>query len=262
MNSTTLTSPDACALVIGDFFDSVFSRIEGWRAAVEDYTGRRAGLVHRTGIDRLVEGRVAPELAGEELPIIGAGFVAAPGFIADAHWHLAWWLGGANSFRLGPGKPRIRRLDTIEDPASDRFRDYTTLEWWRVPRRTGQRHITGPYVDYLCTDEYTLTLTTPVFHGGEMIGVAGADLYVKDVERALLPPLRSVGPDATLVNASGRVLVSANAHVATGSLVRTSAAARRTGEGANGSVHLPVPPHDGPPAFACGDTGLIMLAGR
>ncbi|TFD48627.1 hypothetical protein E3T46_14390 [Cryobacterium sp. Hh11] len=38
----------------------------------------------------------------------------------------------------------------------------------------GRRHVTGPYVDYLCTDEYTLTLTLPVYRGGtELIAVVG-----------------------------------------------------------------------------------------
>lgn len=243
MTSTTMTSLEECAGVVGELFESVYSRIEAWRAVIDAYTAR-VGSVTRSGIDDLVGSTVAHDLTTHQLPIIGAGFVAAPGFVADAHWHLAWWLGDANTFGLGSTTPHVRRLDTVEDPSSDRFRDYTTLEWWRVPLRTGRRHITGPYVDYLCTDEYTLTLTVPVFSGSRMIGVAGADLYVTDVERALLPPLRSVGPSATLVNGSGRVLVSTNAHIATGSVVRN---APSTGD----SAGLP-----------CGDTELLLLAGR
>lgn len=243
MTSTTLTTVEDCAGVVGELFDSVYARIEEWRAAIEAYTTANGGTVNRSGIDRLVEKSVMHHLGTHRLPIIGAGFVAAPGFVSDAHWHLAWWLGDANTFGIGRATPSIRRLDTVEDPTSERFRDYTTLEWWRIPQRTGRRHITGPYVDYLCTDEYTLTLTVPAFSGGQMIGVAGADLYVKDVERALLPPLRGVGPDATLVNASGRVLASTNAHVATGSVMRSIA-------------------HDRGAAVACGDTGFSIFVGR
>lgn len=242
MTSTTMMSVEDCAGVVAEFFVSVYARIDEWRAAIEAYTSARNGTVARSGIDSLVETIVAHDLADHQLPIVGAGFVAAPGFVPDAEWHLAWWLGDANTFGVGTERPGIRRLETVEDPSSDRFRDYTTLEWWRVPRKTGRRHITGPYVDYLCTDEYTLTLTVPVFSGTEMIGVAGADLYVKDVERALLPPLRTVGPDTTLVNASGRVLVSTDPHVATGSVVRSAS-----------------PLQDGGAAVPCGDTGLFMF---
>jgi hypothetical protein len=164
------------------------------------------------------------DLSRDGALIIGAGFVAQPGFIPDAPWHLAWWLGHANTFGVtGPAKPELRRLVAVEDEHSESFRDYTTLEWWRVPATTHERHITGPYVDYLCTDDYTLTSTTPAFRDGEMIGVVGADLYVNDVERALLPAVRGAGRRAALVNASGRVVVASDSSRPTGSLIRREA---------------------------------------
>jgi hypothetical protein len=51
------------------------------------------------------------------------------------------------------GLGELRRLEVVEDPQSESFRDYTMLEWWRMPERTGHRHIMGPYVNYLCTDD-------------------------------------------------------------------------------------------------------------
>ena len=150
--------------------------------------------------------------------------VASPGFISDAHWHLAWWLGHANTFGMGSADPTLRRLEAEEDPTSESFRDYTTLEWWRVPAATLAPHITGPYVDYLCTDDYTLTLTMPVMHGARMIGVAGADLYVNDIERTLLPRVRAIGGTATIINASRRVVVSTDTHRPTGSILRADVA--------------------------------------
>ena len=36
------------------------------------------------------------------------------------------------------GPAGIRRLATIDDPSNDQFRDYTTLEWWRVPGAHGR----------------------------------------------------------------------------------------------------------------------------
>lgn len=214
----SVTAQTDSVAIIDSTFENVFALIDGWRTAIERHV---KGDVDVTGIDALVEELVVPDLSRDGALIIGAGFVAQPGFIPDAPWHLAWWLGHANTFGwTGPAVPELRRLIAIEDEQSESFRDYTTLEWWRVPATTHERHITGPYVDYLCTDDYTLTSTTPAFRDGEMIGVVGADLYVNDIERALLPAVRGAGRRAALVNASGRVVVASDSSRATGSLIR------------------------------------------
>jgi hypothetical protein len=211
-----------CVNAIDRTFDGVFARIDAWRTLIEAYVDQHDGAPTVDGIDRVVESITVPELSVDGALVIGAGFVAVPGFLADAEWHLAWWLGHANTFGIGSADPSVRRLVAEEDPASESFRDYTTLEWWRVPTTTGARHITGPYVDYLCTDDYTLTLTVPAYHRDQLIGVVGADLYVNDVERALLAHLRGFDA-ATIINASGRVVVSTDPHRPTGSLLRTTA---------------------------------------
>lgn len=212
------TETDAVA-VVDQTFEDVFALIDGWRVAIESHVA--ASEVDVAGIDALVEKLVVPDLSRDGALIIGAGFVAQPGFIPDAPWHLAWWLGHQNTFGVtGPAAPELRRLIAVEDEQSESFRDYTTLEWWRVPASTHQRHITGPYVDYLCTDDYTLTSTMPAFRDGDMIGVVGADLYVNDIERTLLPAVRGAGRRAALVNASGRVVVASDSSRPTGSLIR------------------------------------------
>jgi hypothetical protein len=211
-----------CVDAIDRTFGGVFELIDSWRTLIEAYGDQQDGSPAVDDLDRVVESITVPALSVDGALVIGAGFVAVPGFLADAEWHLAWWLGHANTFGLGSADPTIRRLVAEENPASDSFRDYTTLEWWRVPTTTGARHITGPYVDYLCTDDYTLTLTVPAYNGARLIGVVGADLYVNDVERALLAHLRGLEP-ATIVNASGRVVASTDPHRPTGSLLRDPA---------------------------------------
>jgi len=217
MTMTRESASAECIAAVLDTVDGVFDRIVEWREALAPVLGSAVPVAE---VDAAVEALVVPSLSEPNALMIGAGFVAAPGFLADAPWHLAWWLGHSNTFGIGSADPGLRRLVAEEDPSSESFRDYSTLEWWRVPAASGERHITGPYVDYLCTDDYTLTLTMPVMSGGAIVGVVGADLYVNDIERALLPRVRAIGGGATIVNASGRVVVSADPHRATGTLLR------------------------------------------
>jgi hypothetical protein len=222
MPTTMDAAVRGCVDAIDRTFGGVFELIDSWRTLIEAYVDQQDGSPAVDNLDRVVESITVPALSVDGALVIGAGFVAVPGFLRDAEWHLAWWLGHANTFGLGSADPTIRRLVAEENPASDSFRDYTTLEWWRVPTTTGARHITGPYVDYLCTDDYTLTLTVPAHNGERLIGVVGADLYVNDVERALLAHLRGLEA-ATIVNASGRVVASTDPHRPTGSLLRDPA---------------------------------------
>ena len=250
---TTSIAATQCVDEVVSTFGSVFSSIDEWRVAIEALVASSGGVVGSDAIDPLIESLVLPRLSEPGALVIGAGFVAAPQFLADTDWHLAWWLGHSNTFGLGAADPGIRRLEAEEDPTAENFRDYTTLEWWRVPSTTGARHITGPYVDYLCTDDYTLTLTMPAFADGAMIGVVGADLYVNDIERALLPAVRDAGRSAALVNASGRVVVATDSSRPTGSLLRIPDLRERAD-----SLDSE-PGSDGRRIVACGTTSLILV---
>ncbi len=226
MSVTVDVSAEHIARRIASTIDPVFAMIDGWRDVLErELSGSLAGALTGAGapsaetLDPVVAALVNPELERDGSLITGAGFVASPGYLADAPWHLAWWLSGSNTFGAGP-EPKLRRLEAVSDPDSEQFRDYTTLEWWRVPARTGTRHLTGPYVDYLCTDDYTVTITTPVRAGNEIVGLVGTDLYVARLEQVLLPVIRESGHPCTLVNASGRIVASTDARRATGALLR------------------------------------------
>ena len=193
-----------CATVFGPLLvmaEAVAAAIPAGRAPVL----ADLGVVHPAAV---------AELRREDGLIAGCGLVADPHLIADAPWHLAWWTTGADR--------EIAPLRVVSDPARDGFRDYTVLEWWAVPRRTGRRHVTGPYVDYLCTDAYTLTFTVPVRRpDAPMAAVVGSDVYVARAERLLLPALRACGRPATVVNRAGRVVVSTLPEHVTGSPVRS-----------------------------------------
>lgn len=147
--------------------------------------------------------------------IQGAGFVAAAGLLVQDHWWLEWFVAEDDG--------RIERLEVETDPYAMGFHDYEQLAWYVGPRGSGQRHITGPYVDNLCTEDYTLTFTQPVTVDGAFIGVAGADIGVRAAERTLLPVLRRSPNPMAVVNSDGRVLVGNNGSLVVGELVPDTA---------------------------------------
>ncbi|WP_089103886.1 cache domain-containing protein [Streptomyces hyaluromycini] len=170
---------------------------EGRRPVTADLAALRPGLHLR--------------LARQEL-VSGVGFVAAPGVLADVPAWLEWWQSDA----CGDVRPLLLDLD----PRTSAYSDYTHWDWFALPRDTGRRAVAGPYVDYLCSDEYSLTLSAPVEVGGRFLGVAAADVYLRHFEAAALPLLRELPGPARLVNARGRVAASADPAQLAGSLTR------------------------------------------
>ena len=138
----------------------------------------------------------------------GAGVVLAPGVLADAERSIEWWWEDR-----GAGH---ERLDVDLDPDSAEFYDYTGEEWYRQPLRTGRACVAGPYVDYICTHEYTFTIAVPITPGGRFAGVAGVDILAAQVERAVVPGLRRLDGIAVLASAEGRVIASNTARLTPG----------------------------------------------
>lgn len=247
----TVLAPEDVLAVAGSIAatgESVFADLERLRAtasaAVEADPTRR-GLAP---LEPLCE----QQLTGADRLQVGAGFVAAPDVLQDAPYWLEWWsVPGAGD---GPGAPQ--RLDVVVDPAAEDFRDYTTLPWFVVPRSTGARHVTGPYVDYLCTDEYTLTFTVPVEAHGRFTGVVGADVFVRHVEMRTIAQIEALPGTVTLVNAQGRVLVSNDGSLDSGSLVRTVPVAELWAEG------TAVARRQGATLYRCGNLPLGLLVSR
>jgi hypothetical protein len=196
---------DRVAEVVG----GVYATIEGWRDLLADRL-QDAAVLTTDDVDPIVDGFAQAAVTGGGT-ITGAGFVAAPGLLADSPWHLSWWLGG--------GQP-LRRLQAVSDPAAEGFRDYTMLEWWRAAVDADVPHLTGPYVDYVCTEDYAITITTRVEAQGRLLGVCGADVLVDRLEHELLPALRACDAPAALVNATGRVVTATPSRIEPGSILR------------------------------------------
>jgi hypothetical protein len=165
--------------------------------------------------DLAIEPHCLQLLTSTDPPLAGAGVVVAPYVLSDEPYWLEWWLAGPN------------RLEADTNPDSVTFRDYTSLVWFDEPQRTGERCITGPYVDYLCTDQYTLTFTAPLVDGDRFLGVAGVDVLARWFEQHLFVLLDARGDldeGCVVVNRAGRVVACPSGAWVTGDLIRDLAA--------------------------------------
>ncbi|WGL53743.1 hypothetical protein P5P86_07905 [Nocardioides sp. BP30] len=152
--------------------------------------------------------------------VVGAGFVAAVGLFEDHAWWLEWFV------REGAA---VQRLQVPMEPTQLGFYDYTTTRWFREPEADGRRHVIGPFVDYLCTEDLTLTFSQPVVVGGRFVGVAACDIRAVTAERELLPVLRRLPGTYVVVNDGDRVLCSNSGRYVCGDLLEAGTAVRRHG---------------------------------
>lgn len=214
MSIASTTTAQQAASIVQDYFDTPIRALIGWvdplAAKVAD--AQRSGGLTRARLDTLVEPYALQTLDLVAVPLYGAGFIAAIDLLTDAHSHLAWWQGEDR-----------RQLVLASQTVNKENIDYSELEWYRVPMSTGEPHVAGPHVDYLCSDEYTITIAVPVDVEGTLIGVAGVDVLVSSVERDLTPRFTTLGQhQVTLVNAFDRVVISTDPRRATGDSVRGS----------------------------------------
>lgn len=144
--------------------------------------------------------------------VSGCGFLSVPSLFEDTVLSHTWWA-------LDTGSVAIARIDL--DEASDSFYDYTAKDFFRLPATTGQIGVDGPYVDYLGTNEYILTWGVPVLLSGAFVGIVGADVTLKDLQRLLLSMSPASPSPQALVNSRGRVIFSTVAKPAPGSMVRS-----------------------------------------
>ncbi|MFF1634343.1 cache domain-containing protein [Leifsonia sp. NPDC058248] len=204
------------AAVIGSLFDRVVAQLGDWRTGIlSDGTAETTAA----RLDERVRALVVPALAADDPLLIGAGFIASPELVRGRDVHFAWWLGPLEANPVFGATTEPAKLDLATRNHADYLRDFRSLEWYRIPESTHQTHITGPYVDHLCACDYIITITAPVEVEGGMIGVVGADILVKRLERELLPALLAIERPVSLVNEVGRVMVSTDPALGAGSIL-------------------------------------------
>jgi len=191
------------------------SWVEATVGALADHVARQlSGATPRRG-DLDIEPHCRALLEQREVPLAGAGFVAERGVLRDAPYWLEWWTADPEI-----GIESCRRLAADTDPESVGFRDYTELPWFVTPRTTGAIQMTGPYVDYVCTDEHALTVTQPVMARTAFLGVVGVDVLAATVERLLGADFDAAEGRHVIVNRVGRVVASTDLEHVVGDLVR------------------------------------------
>lgn len=213
-SSGGVVAPEAVAAdTIAAVFEDVFTAVAPLEAIVARVLAPGPGRVRDDQLG--LEDAVASLLADPTVLASGAGFVATPDVLADHALWLEWWTIDPQDRSRPP-----ERVNPRAAPDGTTTFDYTRSPWFVVPRDTGARHVTGPYVDYFCTAGYAVTATVPVTIDGTFVGVVGADVSIAEVEQRLAELLEPVATPAALVNASGRVLAAVGLDLVTGDLVR------------------------------------------
>lgn len=216
--------PEVAAAVAG-VFTAVFDQLAAWRVPIEQLIASSPDV--RPGdLETTVADLVLPRLVEDDPLLVGAGFIADGEIVRGRDVHFAWWLGPLQANPVLGSTTEPTRLDLTTRGYTEYLRDFRALEWYRIPATTRDAHVTGPYVDHLCTCDYILTLTMPVHARDDvaasgdarMVGVVGADVAVRRLERELLAAFLDVPEPLALVNEDGRVVVSTEPTLQVGQL--------------------------------------------
>ncbi len=217
------SAPEVAAAVSA-VFSSVFDQLAEWRAPIEQVIAA-SPEVRPADLDAAVAELVLPRIVEPDPLLVGAGFIADGEIVRGRDVHFAWWLGPLEANPVLGSTTEPTRLDLTTRGSTEYLRDFRALEWYAIPATTRSAHVTGPYVDHLCTCDYILTLTMPVHARGagddgdaRMVGVVGADVAVRGLERELLAAFLDVREPLALVNEAGRVVLSTEPTLQVGQL--------------------------------------------
>lgn len=131
----------------------------------------------------------------------GAGFAS---YLSSYHhkqpyWLLEWWFKGNAS--------QPNEALELNQTTQQRL-DFSTFYWFKQSLSLQRPYLYGPYVDYICTANYTLTAASPVVVAGENIGVAAMDVLVGTLETELLTILCQSDKGWIITNSERRIIVS------------------------------------------------------
>lgn len=142
----------------------------------------------------------------------GAGFASYSNEnTGDEVWSLEWWYqeaGAMEHAQLDRNQEIRKRLD------------FRVFDWFGQPASDHRAYVDGPYVDYVCNGDYTITTAHPVLLDGVFVGVAAVDMLVSTLDRLLAPLLAAITNPVVVINADRRVVLSTAPGVRVGTLLR------------------------------------------
>jgi DNA-binding FadR family transcriptional regulator len=138
--------------------------------------------------------------AAADIDLDGLGYIAEPGVVPGSEYVIAWWHLTSDGLTVDDSH--------VLDPDRDDFYDYTTHEYFTVPKLALSPHAQGPYVDYGGTNDYSITFSRPVMRDSRFIGITAADVSVASIERQLAPWLASRERSCVVFNSERRVIVA------------------------------------------------------
>lgn len=106
----------------------------------------------------------------------------------------------------------------ILNKTSQPLLDYQTFEWFTKANRPKKGYLHGPYVDYICNTNYTLTYVYPIYLGNNFIGVAAIDLLVGRLEHDICQAIAESSTKLVITTATKRVLFSNHSDYRVGEL--------------------------------------------
>ena len=157
--------------------------------------------------------------------VIGAGIVPSQALLSGATWHSFWWT---SKWVNGAEQPLIEPLQISDNPQSASFYDVTSQEWWKSSQAAQTIHISGPYVDYICSNQFTLTLSTALLSDQNFNGVVGIDLSAALFEQQVEDILFRLDRPALLLGCSQRIIASTCEELLSGDIVDNPAALHPT----------------------------------
>lgn len=164
----------------------------------------------------LVSRELSTDFMARHTGALGAGATLAAEAFEPGTDLLPWWLSAV---------PAPVRLSQKMSPSTVRSYDHQHQPYFVQVRERADSALWGPYVDYLCADEYVMTLAAPLMipaaplgahaehnthaaHTERRVGVAGFDLRVEDLESLLMPWLMRLPRNSALLSGAGRVLLA------------------------------------------------------
>ena len=130
--------------------------------------------------------------------ISGVGFVTYNEDISHS-WKVAW-LYRPDGLRI-PNRICLNK-------ASQSLLDYPTFLWFNKVKAFAKGYLHGPYVDYICNANYTLTYLYPVYLDQQLVGIAATDIRVAQIEQIIRETLASHRTALVISTLDGRILFS------------------------------------------------------